>query len=174
MQSETNFAKCDRVFGEINIRADHPIQHFKNVIVDDWAVYDSARRIIPESGYYRGIPSLTALRGAPFTGYHPARVRNSLPDAPYFYLGHIAHHFGHFIVGTLSRLWPFCGFLPTGTPILYYGPPPAELFETEYVRACFDALGITQDQMIRIDGKTPLRVANITIADSAFYENFSI
>jgi hypothetical protein len=51
------------------------------------------------------------------------------------------------------------------------GSAPQVLFEIDFVRDCWQALGIAQNQLVQFDG--PIKIPRITIAEPSFEENHS-
>ena len=167
-------AKCPRLNGEVNVLPGLPsIQTYKDVVLEDWALYDVSRQLIPASGFHRGIPEYAILGGAPVTKYVAARVRNRLPPGDYFWLGPFHLHFGHFLISTLARAWAFRDHVEADTKIVYVGgSTPSDLFRIEFIRECMTALGITVEQMLQVTG--PACFPQITVPASSYVENHSI
>lgn len=168
------FTKCPRIYGEANLLSGLPsIETHHDVILEQWTLYDRSRRMIPDSGFYRGIPTHAAVHGDAVTPYAAARIRSRLPDRQYFWLGPLHLHFGHFLVSTLARAWAFRDHVGPETVIVYVGPStPQEVFRIAFVRECFTALGIQPDQMLQVNG--PVYFPQITIPAMSFVENHSI
>lgn len=95
-----------------------------------------------------------------------------MPDGDLFWLGLFQVHFGHFLVGTLARLWALAQHTDAATRIVYVGADdPEALFRHEHVRLCMEALGIGRERLLRVEG--PMRFPALTIAEPSFVENFS-
>lgn len=167
-------AKCPRLYGEVNVVPSlPPAQTYREVVLDEWALYDVSRHLIPASAFYRGVPTYAILGGAPITNYVAARLRNRLPPGDYFWLGPFHLHFGHFLISTLARAWAFRDQVRADTRIVYVGGgAPNELFEIGFIRDCFTALGIRAEQMLQVAG--PACFPQITVPAMSFIENHSI
>ena len=83
------------------------------------------------------------------------------------YGGRYVHHFGHFLVETLSRLWPWRERLPPRTRIVIHGEgSPDAWFATGYARVAFEALGLTPESFLHVD--RPLRFDALLVPGQAF------
>jgi hypothetical protein len=168
------FAKCPRLYGEANVlKGALAVETYRDVILDQWALYDRSRRIIDDSGYFRGVPHYSSILGNPVTNYDPLRVSDCMPDQDFFWLGPFHLHFGHFLVCTLARAWAIAVHAQPGTPIVYVGGvSPKRLFAIEFIRECMESFGITENRLIHASG--PVRFPRITVAAPAFTENHSV
>jgi capsular polysaccharide biosynthesis protein len=166
--------KCPRLYGEVNLIPGVPSIHtYVEVVLEQWALYDASRHLIPASGFHRGIPQFAHIGGAATTNYVAARMPNRLPPGEYFWLGPLHVHFGHFIVSTLARAWAFRDHIQAETKIVYVGGlAPADLFEVEFIRDCLTTLGISVEQMLQVAG--PCCFPQITVPAMSFIENHSI
>ena len=168
------FAKCPRLYGNVILLPDlPPVGTHHDVVLDHWTLYDRSHQMIPDSGFFRGVPNYTSFGGSPATSYDVARVRDCMPDKDFFWLGPFHIHFGHFLVSTLARAWALATHAQPDTLIVYVGGvPPRDLFEIGFVRDCLTALGITADRLVQVTA--PIRFPRITVAAPAFTENHSI
>jgi hypothetical protein len=167
------FAKCPRIYGEASLLAGQPsVKTYYDVVLDHWSLYDRTRRIIPDSGFYQGVPSFASVGGPPITPYDIRRLHVRIPDEDFFWLGRIHPHFGHFLVSTLARAWALAAGASKNARIAYIGPPPSSLFQIGFIRGCLTGLGITQERMVAVSG--PAIFSRITVAAPAFIENFSV
>ncbi|GJD81795.1 glycosyltransferase family 61 protein [Methylobacterium gregans] len=101
-----------------------------------------------------------------------AELRASAPriDGRFYYLGDVVEHFGHFVVGSLSRLWA----LPAGadTPLLYHGAQDIErLRGLGFLEPMLGSLGLGLEALRHF--RVPVRLAEVTVAGRAFRENRS-
>ncbi|AWN36908.1 glycosyltransferase family 61 protein [Methylobacterium radiodurans] len=101
-----------------------------------------------------------------------ADLRDAAPriDGRFHYLGDVVEHFGHFVVGSLSRLWA----LPAGadTALLYHGAQDRErLRGLGFLEPMLGSLGGGLEAMRNFH--TPVRLAEVTVAERAFRENRS-
>lgn len=165
-------AKCPRLVGQCNVVTDPlRLRSWTDVSVAHYSLYDRSGAMVPDSGFFRGIPTYQSVGG-------PLSVEN-LPDAPvmpdgdYLWLGHIISHFGHFLVGALARLWAWDRTADAALRLVYAGSEePDALFRIEHVRLCFEALGIGPERLLRV--ASPARFPRITIPEPSFVENFSV
>jgi capsular polysaccharide biosynthesis protein len=172
--AKMQLAKCPRLDGEVNVLPGFPsVQTYKDVVLEQWALYDVSRQLIPGSGFHRGIPEYAIIGGASATKYVAARVWNRLPPGDYFWLGPFHMHFGHFLVSTLARAWAFRDHVRPNTKIVYVGgSTPNDLFKIEFIRECLTALGVTAEQMLQVAG--PAYFPQITVPAPSFVENHSV
>ena len=166
------FAKCPRLLGQCHVVEDAlRVRTARDVSLEHWSLYDRSGRMIRDSGFFRGVPEYQSVGGP--LGIDPRPDAPCLPPAEYFWLGYFQTHFGHFLVGTLSRLWAWSQHADAATKLVYVGElDPPDLLAIPYVRACLGALGVREDQLLRVSG--PLRFPAIRVAEPAFVENFSI
>ncbi len=114
-------------------------------------------------------------RDAPLGADAARQVADLRPAAPridgrFHYLGDVVEHFGHFVVGSLSRLWA----LPAGggTPLLYHGAQDVErLRDLGFVEPLLAPLGLGLEALRHF--RTPVRLAEVVVAERAFRENRS-
>lgn len=165
--------RCPTVFGEIGaLSGALRLTTYRQAVLIDWALYDERRQVIADSAYFRAAEGMRMLGGQPATTLVPARAAAQLPPGRYFWIGPLHDHFGHFLVSTLSRLWALQTLDPKEFTFLYAGgKPPGELFGTEFIRACFEALGIGQDRLRQVAG--PLGIPDVTVAEPSFVENYA-
>jgi|GEM_PF-917558 len=97
---------------------------------------------------------------------------NKLPlhtsDKPYFFIGDIYNHYGHFIVESTARLWPLL-HLPNGFAknYLYCGKDASEkLLQKTYIKDIYGCFSLSPDNFLRFD--QPCRLQNVFIPLPAF------
>lgn len=159
------------MWGQCNVIEDdlRVVQH-RDVFLHHWSIYDRGGRMIEDSGFFRAFPDYASV-GGPFTVEPPANPP-CMPDADLFWLGLFQDHFGHFLIGTLARLWALAQHADAATRIVYVGAlEPDELYARDYIRLCLEALGIRREQLVRVAG--PMRFPALLIAEPAFVECFS-
>ena len=132
-----------------------------------WGVFHADDRPV-ELAVERGLDPLGPLRQIPESPLRPGAWK---PPAPagfdYVYGGRYVHHFGHFLIETLSRLWPWREGLPARMRLVVHGEgAPAEWFATGYARAAFEALGLTPDSFLHVD--QPMRFDALLVPGQAF------
>lgn len=163
--------KCPILWGQCNVVEDAlRVGRYRDVFLHQWSIYDRSGRMIEDSGFFRAFPDHVSV-GGPLTVDPPVGAP-CLPDRDIFWLGLFQEHVGHFLVGTLSRLWALAQHADGATRIAYVGSAePEALFGIEYIRLCLEALGVRQEQLLRVEG--PMRFPCLTIAEPSFVENFS-
>jgi hypothetical protein len=133
-----------------------------------WGVFhaDDDRPVL--GAVERGLDPLGPLRQIPESPLRAAEVSERAPPGfDYVYAGRYVHHFGHFLVETLSRLWPWREGLPPRTRLVIHGDgSPAAWFATPYARACFEALGLTPESFLHVD--RPLRFDRLVVPGQSF------
>ncbi len=132
-----------------------------------WGVFDAGDRPV-ELGVERGLDPLQPLRQIPESPLRPAAWKPAAPAGfDYVYAGRYVHHFGHFLVETLSRLWPWTQGLPPRTRLVIHGDgAPAAWFATPYARAAFEALGLTPEHFLHVD--RPMRFDALLVPGQSF------
>jgi len=125
-----------------------------------WGLYDGGVRIDREAPLCADAARQVAdLRAS------AARV-----DGRFHYLGDVVEHFGHFVVGSLSRLWA----LPAGadTALLYHGAQDiAHLRALRFLEPMLGSLGLGLEALRNF--RAPVRLAEVVVAERAFRENRS-
>ena len=155
------------------IDADPPLELVRDVYATPhaeegrWGVFHADDRPV-ELAVERGLDPLAPLRQVPES---PLKRGAWKPAAPagfdYVYGGRYVHHFGHFLVETLSRLWPWREGLPPRTRIVVHGEgSPAGWFATGYARAAFAALGLAPEHFLHVD--RPVRFDALLVPGQAF------
>ncbi|TXM68005.1 glycosyltransferase family 61 protein [Methylobacterium sp. WL69] len=88
---------------------------------------------------------------------------------PHLYLGPLAPHYGHFLVGTLGRLWPLLD---------WHGPPPRLLYRGDaepaalpFLAPVLSAFGLTPRDLVRFD--RPTRIAYLLLPEPSLVEQAS-
>lgn len=102
----------------------------------------------------------------PYAGAAPGSLEPA-PARTYLYLGPLITHYGHFIIETLSRLWPL---------LIWDGPPPillchrsgAEAEEPAFIGEMLAGLGIPPSGLVSFD--RPVRIAHVAIPEASFHE----
>ena len=154
--------------------ADPPIELHRDVYATPhveegrWGVFHLGSDAPVELAVERGLDPLQPLRQVPES---PLRPGAWIPPAPagfdYVYAGRYVHHFGHFLVETLSRLWPWAEGLPPRTRLVIHGDgSPEAWFTTPYARAAFEALGLTPASFLHVD--RPLRFEALQVPGQSF------
>ena len=133
-----------------------------------WGLYDRSGRLIPTASYYRFTDRQRVGSTAQLTEI-PTDA-DQAPDEHYVYAGQLTLHFGHFIVTSLARLWPFAAGLPPGARLLWHTPHEPAAFPTApFAAQAVSALGFGTDQFRRFT--RPTRIKRVTVIAPAFEEN---
>jgi hypothetical protein len=162
--------RCNGVYGNVTVIARDP--GFTEVrdafyIPHVWALYDHGRKLIPETGYFRG-PEPT-LHGASYvTSHDPSLPVDEAPDADYVFLGPLHQHYGHFLLATLSRLWPFIKENTRGVKFVTYGQHKNTIELTPFIDTIFKCFGIRHSDCVSFE--TVVRIRRIRIASPSFEE----
>ena len=132
-----------------------------------WGVFDRADAAVPLA-VERGGDPLAPLRQIPESPTRWADVTETAPDGfTYVYAGRHVVHFGHFLIETLARLWPWADGVPPSTRLVMHADgPPAAWFATPFARAALGAMGLTPEHILYVD--RPVRFPRLTVVGSAF------
>ncbi|MBE7217019.1 MAG: glycosyltransferase family 61 protein [Caulobacteraceae bacterium] len=132
-----------------------------------WGVFDADDRPV-DLAVERGLDPLLPLRQIPESPLKRMAYKAPAPAGfDYVYAGRYVHHFGHFLVETLSRLWPWAEGPPARTRLVIHGDgSPAAWFATPYARAAFEALGLTPEHFLHVD--RPLRFEALLVPGQSF------
>ena len=169
--------RAAEAWGEFRIIETEPtVEEHRNVyatpLVYDarWGVFDTWDQSV-EATVDRGWPDARPNRCIPESPTTYVAVNDRLPDdVEYVYGGVYQPHFGHFLLETLSRLWPLAEGLRRDQRLLMHGPAdPANWWMQGYVRATLGALGITPDQIVHV--AAPLRVTRLLVPAQSFRVN---
>lgn len=129
-------------------------------------LYDNTGHPIPQAISHRGDEirlSQPIASGIDF-GNLPL-IQN---DLPYFFIGEINPHFGHFLVESTVRLWPFLYFSSAFTgKYLYFGQKAssASLNKT-FIKSIFGAASLDLKDFVSYS--EPCKLKNVFIASPAF------
>lgn len=87
---------------------------------------------------------------------------------PYFFLGEVTPHFGHFLVESTARLWPLLHLLPGfSANYLFCGlVAPNWLFKKSYIQTIYNCFSLNLDNVVSYP--EPCRLKNVFIAPPAF------
>ncbi len=129
-----------------------------------WGLYDRDGRLIRAAAYCRG--QQRRLVGQSETVCVPAAAIEDAPDEHYVHAGPLILHYGHFLLASLSRLWPQFG---ANARFVWFSHAPLEILpHTPYVGACLAGLGLDPGQFRRFT--RPTRIARLTVVAPAFEE----
>ncbi len=117
-----------------------------------WGIYGSDGALIDAAAYYWGPGKhlLGQSQRQEVTG------SEAFADQTMLYGGVYIDHYGHFLLSTLARLWPFFGH-DDGLPILMHGAGPAEWLRRPHVAEILGALRLSPDRLTRFTEPTRIR-----------------
>lgn len=131
----------------------------------EWGLYDRNGALISSAAYCRG--TKRRLVGQSPTCLLPARAFEQAPEEHLVYAGPLIFHYGHFLLDTLSRLWPYIG--PSPDRFAWISPAPLAILDhTPFIGACLAGLGLDPGQFRRFE--RPTRIARLTVIAPAFEE----
>ncbi|GJD92664.1 hypothetical protein BHAOGJBA_6220 [Methylobacterium hispanicum] len=133
----------------------------------NWGLFDAQDAPV-ELAVERGFADMVPLRQIPESTTRYAAIEAQLPsDSEYIYGGRFVHHFGHFLIETLARFWPFTeGFRPDQRIVMHGDGDPDQWFALRHVRELFGALGLRRDAIVHADA--PFRIDTILVTEPAF------
>jgi capsular polysaccharide biosynthesis protein len=166
MVSDTTvFRRCRSVWGSADERPSLPgaitiadVRYVPDGAPVPWGLYKGDQRIYEVAD--------AVATGAARYGFDGAA---DAADGPYLYVGLLILHYGHFIIDTLSRLWPMLVMTGRRPKILCHrleaypeGPEHAFLY------AMLSGLGIRREDVVSFDRTT--RISQVILAERSFHE----
>jgi glycosyltransferase involved in cell wall biosynthesis len=171
--------QCDRIHGGMTLHEQDPAcAAYEDVMflpvfrgeteqsAQSHGLYDLTGRLIPAAGRFRG-PERERAGPAPFT----AQRAEGLPfhAGPFFYLGRVTAHYGHFLLDTLCRLWAWPPGGISGTKILYHDAfGPERLFAMPAAAAILRACGLGPEDFVTFH--EPVRLGRVIVPAPAIEE----
>lgn len=136
-----------------------------------WGTYGPSGHRIDAAAYYRGAGQ--AVGQSPWVD-RSAIPAPDAPDETYIYGGILIEHFGHFLLSSLSRFWPFADDLLRASlgphRILCHGVfGPDHWWGFDYMRSCLLALGIPHGRIVSFPH--PVRVRRLIVPRPSFEEH---
>ncbi len=136
----------------------------------EWGIYDQGGALAQDAAYCRG-PARTPVGQRPHMAA-PADIADA-PDETYIYAGPLILHYGHFLLATLSRFWPYAGGAPHGPKFLWHAHcDPLAVRDYPYITATLGALGLTPDRFVRFT--RPTRIRRLIVPAPAFEEGHCV
>lgn len=154
--------ECTAVYGNEDLFEDDPsVFAATNAIyipVSDpsWGVFDTGRRPILTSCYYNG-PQPVIHRG--ITEHRHADISDEFV-LPCLYIGNLHQHFGHFVLSTISRLWPLIRLDDPAprTIVCHSAIPVAQFFnERPWASDMIRGLGLTPANFVCFERATKIK-----------------
>jgi capsular polysaccharide biosynthesis protein len=131
----------------------------------EWGLYDRDGGLISMAAYCRGPER--SLVGQSRQCLLAAEAFEQGPPGPLIYAGPLIFHYGHFLLDTLPRLWPYRG--PSADRFAWISPARLEILEhTPHIGACLAGLGLHAEQFLRFE--RPTRIPKLTVVAPAFEE----
>jgi hypothetical protein len=97
------------------------------------------------------------------------RPREAAPEAEYLYIGPLITHYGHFLVGTLARLWPLLTWQGKPPTLLCHATGPrSDWAGLDVLMAVLDRFGLTVADIIAFD--RPLRIGRVAVPEPSLKE----
>lgn len=179
----SSLSPCSDMIGRHHIRDGVPLlREFNNIICVPpskqtpraWGIFYENGALVEPTGFYRGDQAGRHLpMQEPVAAQALVDVPSMLPDEVYFYGGKIHPHYGHFILSTLSRFWPYASSTPPRLKILMHEETSVEQwFSVPHLAQSFAALGINQTDFINIREIT--KISRLLVADPAFIEEYEV
>jgi len=133
-----------------------------------WGIYREDKTLFELAAYTRGDPR--TLVGQSWEALGGWCDLDEAPPIDYIYGGPLIPHYGHFLLTSLSRLWPVMTGNRGRAKILFhaYGDPQ-DWFKTPYVRDTLGALGLSPDDCI-VFNKT-VRIRSLVVPAAGFKES---
>ena len=131
-------------------------------------MYDRGRKLVTHSANFLGVPHIHP-RERYITTLDPEEFSFADPRYQYFFIGRLFHHYGHFIIGSLARLWALqLGRRENVKFVVLDRGAPTSHFVVPYIRQIFAELDIGSGDMISFD--KPTRFRSIVIPEPAIEE----
>lgn len=100
-------------------------------------------------------------------------VAEEAPETEYIYAGVFNPHYGHFLINSLSRLWPLAAEERPAARLLFHGgASPADWFTLPFVRDIFGALGLNPGDIAVFS--RPARIGTLVVPCTSFQEQHFI
>ena len=158
---------CRILGGPPRIERHGPVYYLPHREEGNWGLFHADDAPV-ELAIERGFADMVPLRQIPESTTRFAAVEHRLPgDCEYVYGGRFVHHFGHFLIETLARFWPFRdGFAPGQKVVMHGDGDPDAWFALRHVRELFGALGLSREAIVH--AREPFRLDSILVTLPAF------
>jgi len=170
--------RCSHMWGSAHIYAQPPsLKEHKNLfyipstkffdIDNHWGIYDKDGLLIRASSYSRYEERSLIGQTAQVSSPEASAVTD---DDYYLYCGPLVPHFGHFLLSSLSRLWPLITRNMDGVKLLFHCDHPikAHIENHPYMRKFIEYMGIDGSRLCSFHETTLVR--NLIIPGPAFLE----
>lgn len=161
-------------FGEVEIRPDLPgLEMVEDACFvpdrpsDGWGVFNRDGEPVEASLDYN-LPWNEPMWPRPVNPVRRADVSATLPDGEYIYVGFVHPHFGHFVIDSLSRMWPLIEHRPPGVKLLLHGwGGPAMWWAKEpWLVELLRGAGVSRDDILEVS--EPVRVPRLWVPHRSF------
>ena len=115
-----------------------------------WGLYDDNLDVVKDAIDYRGADRVPHY----VTQWVDQKILEDTSRQKYIFVGRINPHFGHFIINSLPRLWPFFASEAADLPKILSSEPPALL--PHFIRSVLEQLGIAIQDVAYFDTATRL------------------
>jgi hypothetical protein len=154
--------------GSFEIRAETPdVKTFRDVVFmprekdirvisdTEWGLYTDGGSLIEEAAYRRGFAQ-KLVGQSPSRSFANVEIE-SAPAGNYLYGGHLTVHFGHFLMGTIARLWVGMTQDLSGYKIVCHGIQAPDIwFAQSFIRDMFHAVGLNEENFINFERPTSI------------------
>ncbi|MEH3146506.1 MAG: glycosyltransferase family 61 protein [Methylobacterium frigidaeris] len=155
----TRLRRCRDWWGECGLREDRPALrevadalYLPHSFDGPWGVFGPDGRIGPD-GVDGPLPDPAGVPAA--------------PEAEYLYLGHLVPHYGHFIIDSLSRLWPLAAREGRPLRLLIHTFDPLPAFGAlDFLRSILGRLGLSPEDLVAFD--RPTRLTRLIVPAPSF------
>jgi hypothetical protein len=126
----------------------------------------------------RHIEKLSDRRGERFIWWPGSELRKKAEGADFLdydsgvYGGTIYLHFGHFLLDSLSRIYPFLNKFGTiKGPIFFHAQPldgEIDILSIPHIKGIFEYLSLDREKIVLVD--RPIKVKNLEYSDATFFD----
>lgn len=163
---------CTEIWGSVTLRDAVPgIVTYRDVTYVPyqhgaaWGIFDADGQAVEGSVDMHGPNGVPEHQILEWAGQAEAQAEEDV----YIYAGRFNPHYGHFLVNTLSRLWPLALAAPPAGRLLFHGGgTPADWFTLPFARESFGALGLGAGDIRRFT--VPTRINTLIVPRPCFQE----
>ncbi|NPD68637.1 DUF563 domain-containing protein [Lichenicola cladoniae] len=164
---ESSIQRCEFLNGNAEYFLDDPVIQKCTALFYPkiWAVYDKSRKMIVNSGYFRG-PAPAVINAQLSLGEDWPEKADVAPEGDYYYIGPVHAHYGHFLLATFSRLWALRHFKSKKFRLVTYALP--DLDKHPYINTLLEAAGYSTADCITFP--RPTWIKDLIIPGPSFEE----
>jgi acetyltransferase-like isoleucine patch superfamily enzyme/capsular polysaccharide biosynthesis protein len=168
--------ECTECWGNIELIEDPPLLSVDHNVIyvpyekdGPWGLFRPDGDVVPGSVDFHGPDREVQGQILSWSG-NAAHVAD---DGNYLYGGLLNPHFGHFLVNSLSRLWPLVSAERPAAKIVFHGLGDSQQwFNLPFCRDIFEALGLQPSDVLILEQPTMFK--NITVPHTSFQEQHFI